>query len=150
MLDRVAHSILDIIPLVMRVMAAEIRASGRALSSAHTPLLGMLQYRPYTLSDLAERNSVSAPTMSNTVTAMEERGWVSRRRSESDRRVVWIEITEEGRAALEDIQNHVAKRISGLLSDLTPDEQEQLAVGLRLLRDSFAAALERDPQLGND
>ncbi len=103
-----AHRTLDIIPLVMRVMSAEMRTSKHAPASGHVPLLGMLQSRPYTLHELAERASVSPPTMSSTVNTLEERGWVKRDRSQEDRRIVWVSITSEGSQVLADIQNHVA------------------------------------------
>ena len=56
-----AHRTLDIIPLVMRVMSAEMRTSKHAPASGHVSLLGMLQSRPYTLHELAERHSVRPP-----------------------------------------------------------------------------------------
>ncbi|HEX2621293.1 MAG TPA: MarR family transcriptional regulator, partial [Phototrophicaceae bacterium] len=108
----IARRTLDIIPLVMRVMSAQMRSAEHGLSSNHAPLLGMLQYRPYSLGELAERMSVSAPTMSNTITTLEERGWVTRKRSETDRRIVSIMITEEGQAVLDGMQKEVEQRIA--------------------------------------
>jgi DNA-binding MarR family transcriptional regulator len=145
--SQIARRTLDIIPLVMRVMAAQVRQSPGGVATNHAPILGMLQIRPFTLGELAARMSVSAPTMSNTVTTLEERGWVRRRRSEEDRRVVWIEVTEEGQKALDAMQDEVEARIAKLLEGLSPEEQETLVNGLTLLRDVFAAAMEQDPLL---
>lgn len=138
---------MDIIPLVMRVMSAEMRTSPHSPASGQVSLLGMLEFRPYTLTELAERHSVSSPTMSSTVTTLEERGWVRRERGQHDRRVVWVSITPAGRAVLDDIQHHVAQRIAALLAGLSDEDRERLTDGLTLLRDSFAAALAEDPQL---
>jgi DNA-binding MarR family transcriptional regulator len=147
----IARRTLDIIPLVMRVMSAQMRhAPQQGLTSNNTPLLGVLKMRAFTLSELAERMSVSAPTMSNTITTLEERGWVQRRRSDEDRRVVWIEITDEGRAALDAMQSEVQMRIAHLLEGLSEEESVMLLNGLTILRDVFAAALARDPVLGED
>lgn len=134
----------------MRVMSAEMRTSKHAPASGHVPLLGMLQSRPYTLHELAERASVSPPTMSSTVTTLEERGWVKRERSQEDRRIVWVSITPEGSHVLADIQNHVAKRIAALLEGLSDADKQHLIDGLTVLRDAFAAALEQDPQLRHE
>lgn len=131
-------------------MSWEIRSTGQVVSAGHVPLLGMLSIRPYTLGELAERHSVSSPTMSNTITAIEERGWVTRTRSKEDRRLVWIEITDTGREVLENINRHFEERIAGLLGELSEHEQETLIEGLTLLRDAFAAGLERDPTLRNE
>jgi MarR family transcriptional regulator, organic hydroperoxide resistance regulator len=131
----------------MRVMAAEMRHVEGGVVSSHVPLLGVLRLRPHTLSDLAERHSVSAPTMSNTVTTLEERGWARRVRSDEDRRVVWIEITEQGLDILDRIERQVAARIADLLNDLTEEQCRMLVNGLTVLRDTFAKGVDSDPTL---
>src|SRR5215467_2960654 len=97
----VAREILKIIPLVMRTVAAELRAAGELPAPAHFGLLSILCERPRILSELASIQGVSLPTMSNSISAMEERGWVRRAAPMGDRRVVLIEVTAAGRAALE-------------------------------------------------
>src|SRR2546423_14051248 len=98
-----ARELLEIIPLVMRTVAAELRAAGEMPAPAHFGLLSILNVRPRMLSDLASLQGVSLPTMSSSISAMVERGWVRRTSPapESDRRVVTIEVTATGRAALE-------------------------------------------------
>jgi hypothetical protein len=73
-----AREILEIIPLVMRTVAAELRAAGEMPAPAHFGLLSILSIRPRMLSDLASLQGVSLPTMSNSISAMVERGWVKR------------------------------------------------------------------------
>ena len=73
-----ARDILEIIPLVMRTVAAELRAAGEMPAPAHFGLLSILSVRPRMLSDLASLQGVSLPTMSNSISAMVERGWVRR------------------------------------------------------------------------
>ena len=96
-----ARDILEIIPLVMRTVAAELRAAGDMPAPAHFGLLSILSVRPRKLTDLASAQGVSLPTMSNSISAMAERGWVRRTAPEGDRRVAMIEVTASGRAALE-------------------------------------------------
>ena len=91
----VAREILKIIPLVMRTVAAELRAAGELPAPAHFGLLTMLSVQPRTLSELANLQGVSLPTMSNSITSMVQRGWV-RRTATKDRRVVIIEVTPLG------------------------------------------------------
>ena len=82
-----AREILEIIPLVMRTVAAELRAAGEMPAPAHFGLLSMLSVRPRKLTELASAQGVSLPTMSNSISAMAERGWVRRTAPEGDRRV---------------------------------------------------------------
>ncbi|MFN8379122.1 MAG: MarR family transcriptional regulator [Anaerolineae bacterium] len=144
---RIAHMTLDIIPLVMRVMSGEMRNTDWAMNPGQMPVMGALIRRPHTVGDLAERLSVSPPTMSSTVNTLVERGWVTRERDERDRRIVWIALTPEGRRAYDDSQRQVAERIAQLLSALTSEQLGQLEASLRLLAETFAQAMERDPLL---
>ena len=73
-----ARDILEIIPLVMRTVAAELRAAGELPAPAHFGLLSILSIRPRMLTDLASMQGVSLPTMSSSISAMVERGWVKR------------------------------------------------------------------------
>ena len=68
-----AREILEIIPLVMRTVAAELRAAGEMPAPAHFGLLSILSVRPRMLTDLASVQGVSLPTMSNSISAMVER-----------------------------------------------------------------------------
>lgn len=137
----IAQKILDIIPFVMRVMASEMRRAGFDIAPNQVSLLGILEDGPRTLTELAQLHSVSAATMSNTVTALEERGWVVRRRSEVDRRVVFVELSPEGQHIGDEIDAHTIQRITELLSDLDPREGELLIAGLSILGEKFIASL---------
>src|SRR5438477_2414451 len=92
-----AREILEIVPLVMRTVAAELRAAGELPAPAHFGLLSVLSVRPRMLTDLASLQGVSLPTMSSSIGAMIDRGWVRRTASGDDRRVVMIEVTATGR-----------------------------------------------------
>lgn len=139
----IARQTLDIIPLVMQVMASEMRTTRQQMASSHVRLLGMLSFRPHTLTELAEQLSVTPATMSNAITAMEKRGWVTRTRSNEDRRVVIMSLTPIGAEALEDVQEQTRRRISELLANLPSSERHTLAEGLSILKRTFEAGLAR-------
>src|SRR2546421_39315 len=99
-----ARDILHTIPRVMRTVAAELRAAGELPAPAHFGLLVLLAEQPRTVTELAGMQGVSLPTMSNSITAMVERGWVRRTPPGADRRVLFVEATAAGRAALERVR----------------------------------------------
>lgn len=140
-LNDIARRTLEIIPFVMRVMTAEMRSTRLDIAPSHMGLLGTLTVRPHTLSELARQMAVSAPTISNTVTVLEERGWVKRIRDTRDRRVIHVALSDEGREMLEAIDRFTAERISEYLAPLNEDERKTLLKGLSLLNDRFIAAL---------
>jgi len=135
-----AREILEIIPLVMRAVAAELRAAGEMPAPAHFGLLSILSVRPRILTDLASLQGVSLPTMSNSISAMEERGWVRRAAPENDRRVVMIEVTSVGRAALERVSRCAEAHLADVLAPIDLATRRRLQGGLGVLRKVFAGA----------
>jgi DNA-binding MarR family transcriptional regulator len=135
-----ARDILEIIPLVMRTVAAELRAAGEMPAPAHFGLLAILCAQPRKLTDLASTQGVSLPSMSNSISAMAERGWVRRTAPEGDRRVVMIEVTATGRAALDRVSRCAEGHLSEVLAPLDLLARRRLQSGLGVLRKVFAGA----------
>jgi DNA-binding MarR family transcriptional regulator len=131
--NRVAQQILEIVPCMMRAVALEMRRRNPLMMPVHFRLLGLLSRHPATLTELAERQAVSPPTMSKTVAMLEERGWVTRVRSETDRRVVIIQVTEAGRHALHETYQQAEEYLTSLLMSLEPAELESLGQGLHIM-----------------
>src|SRR5205085_11591800 len=132
-----ARDILEIVPLVMRTVAAELRAAGELPAPAHFGLLSMLSERPRILTELASIQGVSLPTMSNSISAMQERGWVRRTAPADDRRVLVIEVTATGRAALDRVARAAEAHLAEALADLDAPSRRQLHGGLGVLRKVF-------------
>ena len=137
---RSAHEILKIVPLVMRTVAAELRAAGELPAPAHFGLLTMLSAQPRTLTELAALQGVSLPTMSNSISAMVHRGWVKRTPPTRDRRVVIIEVTSNGRAAVERVGRCAESHLSVVLEPLEAATRRRLQAGLAVLRKVFTGA----------
>jgi DNA-binding MarR family transcriptional regulator len=136
------HLILDALPVTMRVLAAQMRDTPHNLHSGHLPVLAALQEGARTQSELADMMSVSGATMSNTLTALEERGWVERTRSQTDRRVIHIHLTPAGTAAFYETMAEMEKHLDALLAHLDDAAREELRRGLVILQAVFYRALE--------
>ena len=141
-----ARDILQIIPLVMRTVAAELRSAGELPAPAHFGLLSMLCQRTRSLTELASLQGVSLPTMSSSISAMVERGWVRRTAPEGDRRVVMVEVTATGKAALERVARAAEGHLAELLSPLDAPARRRLHGGLAVLRKVFTPA---SPEIGD-
>ena len=128
-----ARQLLEIIPPVMQTLAAELRRTGQLLSPSHFGVMVMLHFRPCNLSALAEHQGVSLPSMSSTITRLEEGGLVKRTRDDIDRRVVMVELTTAGTEKLDQIRELAETRIGGMLSDLSLENKNSLANGLEIL-----------------
>jgi DNA-binding MarR family transcriptional regulator len=138
-----AREILKIVPLVMRTVAAELRAAGEMPAPAHFHLLTILSQQPRTLTELAALQGVSLPTMSNSISAMVERGWVRRTAPTRDRRVVIIEVTPTGKAAVDRVGRSAETHLADVLAPLDTASRRRLQAGLGVLRRVFADAPRR-------
>lgn len=151
--QKVASEVLEVIPLVTRRVAADLRKSEQPMKLAYVHLLGLVARNPRGLSELSDVHAVSMPTMSKTVTTIENLGWVVRRRSETDRRVVMVEATPAGKAALKEVYHRAIAPISEALDSLTVKQRQELSDGLKILRETFAEspperAGENSPRMG--
>ena len=135
-----AREILKIVPLVMRTVAAELRAAGELPAPAHFHLLMMLSQQPRTLTELAALQGVSLPTMSNSISAMVQRGWVKRTAPTRDRRVVIIEVTPTGKAAVERVGRSAETHLADVLAPLDATSRRRMQAGLSVLRKVFTEA----------
>ncbi len=136
--EELAQRILEIIPLIMRMVGANIRRETTAgFRVSHHRVLKLLHQRPRTLSELATCQAVALPTMSRTISALVERGWVTRTEDPHDRRRIQVQITDEGRAILEQLHGRLQAQLATRLAPLTAKEREQVLAGLEILEKTF-------------
>ncbi len=130
----IAHRMVRLFPMLLNFMAGDLRGTVVGRTPAHFRLLMLLHERPHNVSELAERQSVSLATMSNSVATLVERGWVMRTPDENDRRMVRLEITPTGVDALHMAHQAVEGRMAQLLAEFSDGELERLDEGLILLQ----------------
>ncbi|MCX4744294.1 MarR family transcriptional regulator [Kitasatospora sp. NBC_01287] len=129
------HTVLG--QLARRARAAS--AASELTASQRSAVARLLRDGAATTADLARAEFVRPQSMRMTVAALEERGYVRRTPHPTDGRQLLIELTEEGRAAVDSILR--AKRdwlTSALGTQLDAAQRATLAQALPLLR-SLAA-----------
>ena len=106
-----------------------------SLSLIHLHVLTVIEADgPLPMSKLAETLDCSVASATGIVGRMEERGFVERRHSASDRRVVLVHPTETGAAVFREMTEHRRIRLGQLLDRLAVDELSALLLGLRAMR----------------
>lgn len=88
------------------------------------------------MSEVAKRLSVTQGTLTINVTALENKGYVVRERSEKDKRVVYVILTERGRKAFYHHRDFHKNMIRSVVGDLDDDEKRLLYKCLKKL-DAF-------------
>jgi DNA-binding MarR family transcriptional regulator len=137
--EQVASQILQTIPRLMQVVVADVRSSEYDVLPAQFRLMSLLSRCPSSLSEMAERQQVSLPTISKSVSTLVERGWVTHSISLDDRRVVIAALTPRGQEVLTCIRERTLTRLEDLLERLSPQNLDRLAAALQDLEDLLPA-----------
>jgi DNA-binding MarR family transcriptional regulator len=111
-------------PALLRV-GRELRREARevGVSPEQVSLLVTIKYAPgIGVGELAARERVSAPAMSNHVDRLERDGLVERTPSADDRRRVGLTLTDEGQRVLRRVRSRRTAWLASRLGGLTPEE----------------------------
>lgn len=92
---------------------------------------------PRNMSSVAKILSVTVGTLTIAVNSLVKKGYVHRERSEEDRRVVLISLTEKGRKANAHHMKFHDGMIQAVLKDLNEEQQSILVKSLMNLREFF-------------
>jgi DNA-binding MarR family transcriptional regulator len=136
-----ALEILDVVPLVMRTLRAEMRRyRGPGLSVPHFRVLAFLSANTgASLSDVADHLGLRLPSMSTLVAGLVERGLVTRATSAVDRRRVTLALTSRGQSTLDAARQATLQRLAECLAPLPAHDRTMVVQGLEALRHIFAA-----------
>lgn len=101
-------------------------------------LAALSAHGPHTLGELADRERVSAPSMTRTVNCLEEDGYLSRTPDENDRRKVNIALTDAGRTVVAETVRRRDSWLEEALASLTPDQRSTLRDAAEIMREVAA------------
>ena len=92
---------------------------------------------PKNMSTIAREISVTVGTLTIAMNSLVKKGYVVRKRSEEDRRVVFISLSEKGRKAYFHHKKFHEQMIQGVVGDLTEEELDALVRALTKLNSWF-------------
>ncbi|SRR5579883_3404801 len=134
-----AARLMETIPLVMRVIRADMRAQGAStMSVPQFRALAFLDRHPgASLSEVAEHVGVTRATASATIERLVQRDFVHRSHDPQERRRVVLSLTEAGQHHLQQAREHTRTHIAYLLKNLTEEQILLVEEGLTLLKQVF-------------
>jgi DNA-binding MarR family transcriptional regulator len=97
-------------------------------------LAGLFIHGPHTLTELADRERVSAPAMNRTVNCLQDAGYVTRSADENDGRKVVIDLTDDGRAVVDETARRRDAWVEEALAEIEPSEREILAKAAAIMQ----------------
>ncbi len=137
--------------LLMQVGTLVRRVAERRLSSARTSpdqvqaLQAIAARQPLTVGEIARAMGLERNSASQLVERLVQQGLVERERSLTDRRQVFVSVSEEGRLALEAAAPSVRALAAELLGAIGDGQIREAAATLRAMRESAGALLQGAP-----
>lgn len=128
--------------IYIKLLRAADSIASHALSSVQELGLTVTQFGvlealwhlgPLTLSELANKHLKSANNLTVVVDNLEKMNLARRERSTTDRRVIYVHLTEDGEALIRQAFPPHVEAVVQLVSILTEEEQDTLSVLLRRL-----------------
>ncbi|HXZ03386.1 MAG TPA: MarR family winged helix-turn-helix transcriptional regulator [Ktedonobacteraceae bacterium] len=119
-----------------KVMGAGFKhAHQHGFSTTQFMVLGLVERaqmigEPCTITSIAGQLGIDPATVVRTVDSLENRGLVERRRSREDRRQVFVEFTDVGRAARQEAHQQFIDRIHTILLAMSEEGRSSLLSGL--------------------
>ncbi|EFR31727.1 MarR family winged helix-turn-helix transcriptional regulator [Eremococcus coleocola] len=88
----------------------------------------------YTIGSLAEKSNISPAAISRTVKHLTQKGWLQRVSKDSDRRTVYLKVTDQGLKEWTQIKDKSAAYMADYLAEIKPEDLETfLRVGYQFI-----------------
>jgi DNA-binding MarR family transcriptional regulator len=139
-IDYVSQQLLPGAGLVVRLLVREV---GGELSRTEVGLLSTLSGGPRRITELAELEGLAQPTMTSLVKQLEQQGLVRRDRQADDGRVVLVDLTDSGAAALENYRARARELLGTYLAEISDEQVEALAGATKALAQLVALLQKR-------
>ena len=139
--DACAQEILEVVPVVMRTIRAELRRHRAAdLSIPQFRTLAFIDRNvDASLSDVAEHIGLTLPSMSKIVNGLVTRKLVIRQTAREDRRRMTLALTTRGQTALQLSREATRACLAEDLAALSDRQRATIAQAMEILRPVFAS-----------
>ncbi len=134
-LDAQVERFIGIFSDIRRVLGAGFKhAHQQGFSTTQFMVMELMEKapegEPLTISFIAGRLGIDPATVVRTVDSLEKRGLVQRRRDRHDRRQVFVEFVEAGRAARQEMHQRFKMRIGAIFVAMSEEGRVSLLRGL--------------------
>jgi DNA-binding MarR family transcriptional regulator len=129
-IDYVSRELLPQAALLIRLL---FRQFDGELSRTEVGLLKTLGGGPRRITELAELEGLAQPTITILINQLEKQGLVRRTRQTGDGRVVLVNVTKSGNAALEEYRARLLAVLGAYLAEISDEQVEALATATETL-----------------
>lgn len=108
--------------------------NGMNLTAPQAMVIGILSHDgKMNIGELSKKLGLSLSTVSGIIDRLENQNMVERIRSQQDRRVVYVDLTEKHKKAAKERFSHMEKMFESIMSRATPEEFNDIIKGINIL-----------------
>ena len=107
----------------------------------------LLHKGPLTISAIGQKVLLASASMTSAIDRLEKRGLVRRKTCDSDRRIRFVELTDSGKAFIEEIYARHEKDLEAVIGGLGDEERQVIYEGLKKI--GLAAKVAKPTQKGD-
>ena len=136
-INECAYQVLDVVPLVMRVIRRDLRQHGAVEISVpqFRTLAFLFKHEGASLSDVAEHIGLGLPAMSVLVDGLVSRGLAKRRTDQDDRRRMILMVTDSGRARMISAREATVAHLEQIFRQLSASDRSTILHAMELLKE---------------
>lgn len=101
-------------------------------------LFYLLKYEPCKMKDLAHALSMTKANVTHLIDVLERKGFVRRNPSNSDRRIIHIQVTEHGKRVYNELMEELSKLVEMVSSKISPDDLALISQGFEKFLSAFS------------
>lgn len=117
----------------------QIKPTGFTISQCYS-LIELSKHENLTMNELSHKMNLNSSTMTRNIDKLVRGGYISREKHEEDRRIVFVKLTEEGKAASEMLNNNISDYYRKIISNLQTDSMREVLDSVSLLLGAFEKA----------
>lgn len=144
--ERIVREVMKLLPelskAIQQSMPASVRHEGVSTAQVKA-MVHLAEYGPQTMGDLAAGLRITTPSATGLVNPLADMGFVVRERSEEDRRVVWVRLSDEAEQMAEQILHERNAEVRVALEGMSASAQADFLDGLQRLADRFGKTQKR-------
>ncbi len=137
--DEVGDTVKRIVRNFQLLERDQVKQLGFTMSQTYC-LIEILENGSLTMQDLSGRMNLSTSTMTRVVDKLVRDKYIVRKRSEQDRRIVEVELSEKGLEAAQEVQRRINAYYEDITRNLPKDKVDEVLESVSLLMDAFESA----------
>jgi DNA-binding MarR family transcriptional regulator len=138
-IDRILENMFNIMLVIhKKILRMDLGLEKDNLNRLHVAVMGLLNTSDMTMTELAKVLMMKKPQLTHLVETLVILGLVKRLHDETDRRVIHLTLTNNGRVKFKVLRQNLKETIKKRLASLTPEELIQMSTALETLRNTIS------------